>query len=180
MKNKIICILFLLLVFGFTAFDLVTPDRDFSEWENRNLAQMPDLTPRSLLSGKFGADYETYMTDQFAGRDTFVKAKFLADTAIGKRDSGGVYVTDDALYSVQPEPDYKVIDKNLSAMQSFAERTGVPSYLTVVPSSTYIYRESLPPFAPVVDEKEIFSYVFPFFAHNIPEFCKEDEDAQIV
>ena len=159
MKNKIICVLCLLLVFGFTVFDLTTPDRDFSQWENRNLAQMPDLTQRALLSGEFGADYETYMTDQFAGRDTFVKAKFLVDTALGKRDSGGVYVTDSALYSIQPDPDYKIIDKNLSAMQSFAERTGVASYLTVVPSSTYIYKDALPPFAPVVDENEIFSYI---------------------
>ncbi len=159
MKNKIICILFLLLVFGFTVFDFVTPDRDFSEWENRNLAQMPDLTVKTLLSGEFGSDYETYMTDQFAGRDTFVKVKFLADSALGKRDSGDVYVTENALYSVQPEPDYEIVDKNLTAIQAFCERTGIASYLSVVPSSTYIYRESLPPFAPVVDEKELFSYI---------------------
>ncbi len=159
MKNKIICAVFLLLVFGFTAFDLITPTRDFSEWENRQLSQMPDLTAKTLLSGEFGADYETYITDQFAGRDAFVKMKFLSDTALGKRDSGGVYVTDSSLYSVQPEPDYETIDKNLLAIQSFAQRTGINSYLTVVPSSTYIYRDSLPPFAPTVDEKEIFSHI---------------------
>lgn len=159
MKNKIICLIFILLIFGFTVLDFAVPDRDFSEWENRELAQMPSLTLETLLSGKFGADYESYMTDQFAGRDLFVKAKFVADTAVGKKDSGGVYVTADALYSVQPEPDYDVIDKNLSAMRSFAERTGKPAYLTVVPSSAFVYSDELPPFAPVVDENEIFSYI---------------------
>lgn len=159
MKNKIICAVFLLFVFGFTVFDLLTPDREFSEWENRNLAQAPSLTVESLLSGDFGSDYETYMTDQFAGRDIFVKAKFLTDSTIGKTESGGVYVTDDALYSIQPQPDYKVIDKNLTAISSFVERTGIDSYLTVVPSSTYIYSDKLPAYAPVVNEKEIFSYI---------------------
>lgn len=159
MKNKIICAIFILLVFGFTLFDLFSPDRDFSEWENRTLTQSPALTFKTLASGEFGEDYESYITDQFALRDTFVKAKFLSDTVLGKRDSGGVYVTDSSLYSVQPDPDYKIIDKNITAMDSFVQRTGVESYLTVVPSSTYICRDSLPPFAPVVDENEIFSYI---------------------
>lgn len=159
MKNKIICAVFLLFVFGFTLFDLLTPDRDFSEWENRNLAQMPKVTAATLLSGEFGADYETYMTDQFCGRDAFVKAKFLCDTALGRRESGGVYVTNDSLYSIQPQPDYEVIDKNLEAIGKFVDRTGIDSYLTVVPSSAYIYSDRLPLYAPFVDEKEIFSYV---------------------
>lgn len=159
MKNKIICIVFVLLVFGFALLDILSPDRAFSEWENRTLAQMPDLTFKTLASGEFGADYESYMTDQFALRDTFVKAKFLSDKAIGKKDSGGVYVAEDSLYSIQPDPNYAVIDKNLSAISSFSQRTGIGAYLTVVPSSTYIYREKLPAFAPTVDEKEIFSYI---------------------
>lgn len=159
MKNKIICAVFLLLVFGFTVIDLFTPDRDFSEWENKNLAQMPKLTGSTLLSGEFGKNYEDYMTDQFVGRDVFVKAKFLSDRTVGKKDFGGVYVTDNSLYSIQSQPDTKVIDKNLAAIGSFVERTGVKSYLTVVPSSTYVYADKLPSFAPVVDEKEIFSYI---------------------
>ncbi|MBR6633418.1 MAG: hypothetical protein IKL05_03840 [Clostridia bacterium] len=159
MKNKIICAIFILLIFGFTLFDLFTPDREFSEWENRTLTQAPTLTLKTLASGEFGKQYESYITDQFVLRDTFVKAKFLSDMALGKRDSGGVYVTDNSLYSVQPDPEYKIIDKNMGAMASFAERTGLSSYLTVVPSSTYIYRDSLPPFAPVIDEKEIFYYI---------------------
>ena len=159
MKNKIICCIFLLLVFGFTLFDFLTPGRDFSEWENRNLAQMPDINAKKLFSGDFGSAYESYMTDQFVLRDGFVKAKFLADSALGKRDFGGVYVTENALYSIQSEPDYKIIDKNLSAIKAFAENSGLDSYLTVVPSATYIYKDELPPFAPVVDEREIFSYI---------------------
>lgn len=159
MKNKILCLIFVLLLFGFTLFDFLTPDRAFSEWENRTLAEMPELTLKTLASGEFGAEYENYITDQFPLRDTFVKAKFLTDMAVGKRDAGGIYITDTSLFSIQPEPDYQIIDKNLSAIDAFTKRTGINSLVTVVPSSTYIYRDDLPPFAPVVDEKEIFDYI---------------------
>ncbi len=159
MKNKIICTVFLLLIFGFTVFDLVTPDRAFSEWENRTLAQSPKLSPSTLFSGEYGADYESYMTDQFAFRDIFVKVKFLADTAVGKTDNGGVYIGEDALYTKQAEFDLDTVGKNISAIDEFAVGTCIDTRVMVVPSSTYIYSDKLPRFAEALDEKEIFSII---------------------
>ena len=159
MKNKIICALFVLLVFGITAIDLITPVKEKSEWENRLLDQKPEFSLVSLLEGDWGEAYEGYMTDQFVARDTFVKASFVSEVILGKREINDVYVTSDALYVKQPEPNFKYIDSSLSAIKTFAENTGVESYLTVVPSSTYIYRDNLPSHASVYDEKEIFSYI---------------------
>ncbi len=156
MKNKIITLLFVLLVFGFTAFDLITPDRDFSEWENRDLAQSPKVTFKTFFSGDFGSDYETYMTDQFAFRDTLVKVKYLSDKMLLKTDSGGIYLTDNALYAIQSEIDKSVVEKNVKAMETFAESTALPTSFALVPSSTYIQREDLPPYAKVIDEKALF------------------------
>ena len=42
----------------------LTPDRDFSQVENRTLAQRPALTVKALASGDFMADYERYVTGQ--------------------------------------------------------------------------------------------------------------------
>ncbi len=159
MKNKIICILFLVLVFGFTAFDFLTPDRDFSEWENRQLAQLPNITADSVFSGRFGSEYETYMTDQFPLRDAFVKAKFLTDSALGRTDSGGVYVGAEALYSKQLDFDYSELDKNIKAIDTFALNNGIDTKVIVVPSSTYIYSDRLPKFAKVLNEGELFGYI---------------------
>lgn len=159
MKNKIICALFVLLVFGITAIDLITPVKEKSEWENRLLDQKPEFSFTSLLEGDWGEAYEGYMTDQFVARDTFVKASFVSETMLGKREINDVYITSDSLYVKQPEPNYKYIDSSLSAIEQFAENTGIDSYVTVVPSSTYIYRDELPSNAGVVDEREIFSYI---------------------
>ena len=159
MKNKVICIVFLFLIAFFAITDLFSPDREFSEWENRNLKKFPTLKADTLLSGEFSQEYEEYLTDQFAFRDTFVKAKFILDKTLGKTDAGGVYITDDALYSIQSEVDENALKKNLSAIDAFQKRTGLDTSLLVVPSSTYVYRDSLPPFAKVIDEREIFEKI---------------------
>lgn len=154
MKNKILTFLFVLLVFGFTALDLLTPDRDFSEWENRALTQAPVVSASALFSGDLSADYESYITDQFALRDTLVKVKYLSDRALLKTDAGGIYISDNALFAKQNEPNSEYVKKNARAMDSFASK--YPARFMLVPSSTYIYRDDLPPFARVTDEREFF------------------------
>lgn len=156
MKNKIITVLFLILVFGFTAFDLLTPDREFSEWENRDLADRPEITLKTFFSGDFGSDYETYMTDQFALRDTLVKVKYLSDKTLLKTDAGGIYLTDNALYTIQSKIDENTVRKNIKAMETFAENSALPTSFMLIPSSTFTERENLPPFAEVIDEKALF------------------------
>ena len=57
--SKSVIILFLLLIFGFTAVTFVWPDRTFSENENRVLASAPEFSWENLFEGKFMSDYET-------------------------------------------------------------------------------------------------------------------------
>ncbi|MFS6554798.1 hypothetical protein VPJ68_04755, partial [Parabacteroides distasonis] len=60
-QNWVLIFFFLLLVSGFTIASLLKPDTTFSEEENRELAQMPQITPDSVFSGRFSKDYETYL-----------------------------------------------------------------------------------------------------------------------
>lgn len=154
MKNKIIILLFVLLVFAFTIFDLVTPTRDFSEWENRELKEFPEVSAEKIFSGEFGRDYESYMTDQFVFRDALVKMKYLADRTLLKTEAGGVYIGDDALFVKQNDINKDYLEKNISAMENFASK--YPARFILVPSATYICRDMLPPYAKVIDEKGLF------------------------
>ena len=47
-------------------------------YENRTLAERPALTWTSLWDGTFGSDFESWLSDHFPGRATFLKA----DTAV--------------------------------------------------------------------------------------------------
>ena len=81
MKKKeamITIIFFLVLLFGLTIWNLLTPDREFSYNENKYLDQMPSFTVEKLLNGKWQSEFESYITDQFIGRDTWVELNVLA------------------------------------------------------------------------------------------------------
>ena len=63
------------IIIAFTVADLLNEERLFSESENRILAQKPELTKETLLSGEYMTDYEEYMNDQFVSRDIWIRIK---------------------------------------------------------------------------------------------------------
>ena len=83
-QNKVLTGLFLALVFGGTAATFLVPKREFSDRENRALQQFPKASVDSVLNGKFESDYETYLSDQFPGRDGWIRVKTEAELAMGK------------------------------------------------------------------------------------------------
>ena len=77
--SKSVTIVFLLLVFSFTIMSFLSPERSFSENENRVLAKFPQFSMKSLFEGKFTADYETYFTDQFFLRYRWIQLKTISE-----------------------------------------------------------------------------------------------------
>ena len=83
----------------FFAANLLTPDREFSQDENRYLAQKPSLDAGDFtlelpigksgdfFTGRFMSDFETYLTDQFVGRDEWIAAKAMAERLAGKGEN---------------------------------------------------------------------------------------------
>ena len=75
---------------GFAWF---SPAKSLSETERRPLAQFPELSAKSLLSGKFMTDFEDYTLDQFPMRDTFRSVKALFHKyALGQKDNNNIYM----------------------------------------------------------------------------------------
>jgi len=54
---------------------LLVPDREFSDQENRKLAQRPEFSLSALADGSFYGDLGDYLADQFPGRDAWVGMK---------------------------------------------------------------------------------------------------------
>ena len=57
------------------AANFFTPEKSFSDQENRVLAGRPALSFDSLVSGDFMTDYESYVADQFAWRNSWIHLK---------------------------------------------------------------------------------------------------------
>jgi hypothetical protein len=58
----------------------ILPDKDISTAERRPLAQRPEITAESILSGKFMEKFESWSLDQFPLRDGFRTVKSLFHT----------------------------------------------------------------------------------------------------
>jgi len=72
---------------------LVRSDRASSSLEQRTLAQRPTVAWVDLVTGEFGRNVETYLSDQFLGRDTWVRSYAqLSLRGLGKVDMNGVVI----------------------------------------------------------------------------------------
>ena len=161
---------------GFLAFffaaNLISPDRDFSQDENRYLAQLPtldagdfklSLDPFSgesgdFFSGKFMSDFETYLTDRFVFRDQWIAAKALAERAAGKGENNGVYLCDqDTLISRFETPDPERVADNLDYVNKLVENVDIPVYFSLIPGKVSVWADRLPDGAPNASEEDILA-----------------------
>lgn len=78
------------------AFAWFGPARDSSDAERRKLAQFPELSGKTVLSGTFMTRFEEYTLDQFPLRDTFRQLKAQVHyNWFGQLDNHGIYITGD-------------------------------------------------------------------------------------
>ena len=66
--------LFIGVIFYFSIMTWITPDKEISEVENRTLAQLPELNKESIINGEYMRNFDSYITDQFYQRDTWIKS----------------------------------------------------------------------------------------------------------
>lgn len=162
MRNKIISILFcVMLALGITVSAII-PDKYYSESEKRLLEQMPTFTFKALISGKYGEDLESYLQDQFPARDGWITAKTLTELLSGKKDINGVYFGDDG-YLIQKFDSYNKanFEKNVEALKALSDKLsqeGVEVKVILVPTAVEILSDKLPTFAPHASQSELIAY----------------------
>ena len=155
--EKIIGLLFILILFVFMVINIAVPDREMSEKENRMLAERPSLTMGTVMNGDFMEQWENYQSDQFAGRDFWRGVKVFLDRLGGARMENGVYIgKGDQLLEEIEVPDDGQSEANLSAIADFAEKyPDIQTSVMLVPDAACILSDSLPAFAGVEDQRQL-------------------------
>lgn len=146
---------------------LLAADKEFSENENRVLAQMPQLTWDNIVSGDFQEGLETYLNDHIWGRDQWITIKTALQKAVGDTDIGGAYVGKDG-YDFEKitsdDVDMKLVERNIRAISKFFETSSEMidkerlSFL-LVPTSGLILADKLPTNAPLFDQTAVIEQV---------------------
>ena len=140
MKNKIVTISFLVIIFGLFIANLIKPVQELSYSERRRLEPAPKLTVETLFNAKYMESFDKYAADQFIGREQFRGIKTFVDRNImRKSDTNGLFQVNGGIFSIEyPLRESKVLYmcQRLNALYArYLQDMNV--YFTIVPDKNY-------------------------------------------
>lgn len=145
LKQKSGVFFLMLLIVGMVS-SIILPDQLLSYTERRKLAQFPEISWESFLDNDFSNSLETYLLEQFPGRNLFRTIKTEFDIEIlGKTDSNGYVKIGNHLFEIKTSYDEEQVNKGAALFQQIAstyfENSNV--YYSVIPDKNY-FVDSLP------------------------------------
>lgn len=159
-QNRILTGIFLAAVFGGTLATFLTPKNSFSDRENRALQEFPGISLERVLNGSFEKEYESYLSDQFPGRDGWIRVKTEAELLTGKQEINGVYYAEDHYLIESHKGSFSTdtAQRNIDYLANFVkehESEFPKERLTVmlVPNAVEILKDKLPSNAPDSGER---------------------------
>ena len=94
-KNIIVIICFVSIIFGIMVSNIIKTDGAFSYSERRKLAGFPQFSFEKLFSGDWFEEFEKYSLDQFVFRDGFRTIKAIGTFYLfNQKDNNGIYIVD--------------------------------------------------------------------------------------
>ncbi|MTI69277.1 MAG: hypothetical protein FH751_03335 [Firmicutes bacterium] len=160
LANKIIVIVFIVFIFTINIFNILMPDKEFSESENRVLSQFPKFSMEKLTSGRFSNKFETYITDQFIFKDFWVGLKSDIERFSLKNENNGIYFGKDGYLLEDFTNSDEVLANNIKSINYFNKKLpDLTTYFLLAPNSVKIYEDKLPMFSEPYDQSKIIDRV---------------------
>lgn len=147
---------------GLTGLMWFSPPKEDSEAERRPLAQLPELSADTLLSGNFMGKFETFTQDQFPARDAFRQLKSLFHYyVLRQKDNNDIYIADGYAAKLEyplSESSVKSATKRFNQIYTqYLKDSGSKIYSAVVPDKSYYLAE--PNGYLAMDYEKLFSIV---------------------
>ena len=152
-------LVFVVFIGALLVLHLVLPDSSLSGRESLQTA--PKLTLKTLTSGRFMEQAETYTGDQFPFRSGWVSLKARAELLSGRTENNGVYLcAGERLLEAFPAPTDQALKKQTDAVRAFAESVEVPVAFALIPTAGGVYRDALPAGAPNDDQQAVIDAAY--------------------
>ncbi len=138
--NKLTVALFFTVLFVFSGFQLLLPDKDLSPTERRRLEQMPQISANAIMERELTDKLEKYLLDQFPVRDQLLKTDaFIKQSVFQRQDIGGVYryntYLSKVLFPEKPSDLAYITDKINEICNTYLN--GMRVYMTMVPDKGF-------------------------------------------
>lgn len=153
--------IFMVLLLGLAGKEALSHQRTYSPVEKRELQTRPEISITKVLDGRFQKKYESYLRDQFPGRDHWVSFQTDMELFMGKNEIHNVYIGKNHYlleHYTEKEFDPQQISKNLQALEKFVGKTkqNADVHVMMVPTKSWVLREKLPAFAPHYKEQKFY------------------------
>ena len=145
----------------FSVMNCFNENREFSDQENRLLAQFPEFSWDKFFFDHYTIDLEEWFTDQFVARDQWVGLKAVSERMLGKIENQNVFFgKEDWLISQVDVIDRTKMERNIRKINSFAEQTDIPVTVMLVPTVAQSNASMLPDFAYNTDQDELAEQIY--------------------
>lgn len=154
-------VIFMVLLLGLAGKEALSHQRTYSPVEKRELQTRPEISITKVLDGRFQKKYESYLRDQFPGRDHWVSFQTDMELFMGKNEIHNVYIGKNHYlleHYTKKEFDPQQISKNLQALEKFVGKAkqNADVHVMMVPTKSWVLREKLPAFAPHYKEQKFY------------------------
>lgn len=172
MKTKgydlLTCILFCGFLFAMFVLFLLIPDKDFSEKEKRYLSDPPELTWENIFTGGYGEEVEDYLADHVPGRDFFVGLNAYYDLLSNRQVTKDVYLADgDRIVEAPQRWNQSAVERNMRAINKFAETADRNIDLMIVPTAGYLLRDTLRGLSDPYSDDAIIGDIYAMAGENV-------------
>ena len=129
-----------------SVFAWVKPSDEFSASERRKLAQFPELSFKTVISGGFMSSFENYTLDQFPLRDKFRTLKALvALNVFNQSANNDIYVVDGYAskieYPLNEESVERAGERFRYVYEKYLKDANTKNYLSIIPDKNYFLAE---------------------------------------
>lgn len=157
-------VLFFSVILLFSIGSLLKEDVDLSQQENRVLAKRPEVSVENFMSGEFSNDYETYLSEQFLCRNSYIRLHTAAERLLGKREVNGVcYGAKGYLFELQERSEDR-IQENIGYLNQFIEAYGRELEdsvsILLVPDKAEVLPEYVPAWFPLAGDPDRISHIY--------------------
>lgn len=134
MKEKILSIGFVIIIFTFSIFSIILKDKDISIVERRKLAN------KNILKENFNDNLDKYLTDQFPLRDKFLTLNSAFNRYfLGNKEYNDIYIKDEFLIQKNYPLDHKSLNNFISNLNLINDKylKNNKSYYMIIPDKAY-------------------------------------------
>lgn len=162
MSKKISAIAFFVILVILPLLTFILPKKDFSEAENKKLAEFPKVSVDNIMDKKFMDGFDRFVSDHFVFREDWIKAKTTMELATGQKEINSVFPLDSMIVENIGKKDNDIYKKNYKVINDYAKKYGEQMSVNVmlIPTASEIYKDQLPKYAPVMDQTKYISQFY--------------------